>query len=357
MSYLLGREGMAGIGPWAILSGTVIVFLLDRPQAVRARARADLPRGRDLVDRLAGAEPARRARDLAASRRRRCGRVPHRLPRRAEPVARQPVRLPDAVRVLRDPTEHRPKLLFWGIVAALVLRGLAILGGVALIEQFHFVIYVLGVSLLVLAYRIYKSSGEEQDPEKNLVIRTVQRVLPGEHEGEGRQAADAREGQARRDAAAGLPRGDRVRRHRVRHRLDPRRLRHHPRPVLDLDGQRLRAARPARAVRARRGPGAEVPLPRRDDRRRARDRRREAADRGHREDRPAAVARDHRRRVRGSASGCRSPPTSATLRRRRTRAPAPRRARAAARPRTSSTRPPDARKFEISTAASIAAIS
>jgi tellurite resistance protein TerC len=76
------------------------------------------------------------------------------------------------------PTEHRPKLLFWGIVAALAMRGLAILGGVALIEQFHFVIYVLGASLLLLAYRIYKGSGEEQDPEKNMVIRLVQRVLP-----------------------------------------------------------------------------------------------------------------------------------------------------------------------------------
>jgi tellurite resistance protein TerC len=75
-------------------------------------------------------------------------------------------------------TEHRPKLLFWGIVAALVMRGLAILGGVALIEQFHFVIYVLGASLLVLAYRIWKSSGEEADPDKNFVIRTVKRVLP-----------------------------------------------------------------------------------------------------------------------------------------------------------------------------------
>jgi tellurite resistance protein TerC len=76
------------------------------------------------------------------------------------------------------PTEHRPKLLFWGIVAALLMRGLAILGGVALIEQFHFVIYVLGASLLVLAYRIWKSSGEEADPDKNFVIRTVQRILP-----------------------------------------------------------------------------------------------------------------------------------------------------------------------------------
>ena len=46
------------------------------------------------------------------------------------------------------PEEYRARLLFWGIVAALVLRGLAILGGVALIEQFHFVIYVLGVLLL-----------------------------------------------------------------------------------------------------------------------------------------------------------------------------------------------------------------
>src|SRR3954447_2858308 len=49
------------------------------------------------------------------------------------------------------PDAQRARLLFWGIAAALVLRGLAILGGVALIEQFHFVIYVLGVLLLVLA--------------------------------------------------------------------------------------------------------------------------------------------------------------------------------------------------------------
>ena len=47
------------------------------------------------------------------------------------------------------PEELRAKTLFWGIVAALALRGLAILGGVALIETFHFVIYILGVTLLL----------------------------------------------------------------------------------------------------------------------------------------------------------------------------------------------------------------
>ena len=76
------------------------------------------------------------------------------------------------------PEEHRARLLFWGIVAALVLRGLAILGGVALIEQFHFVIYILGVLLLVLAYRILKGVAENVDPDKNFIVRAVRRFFP-----------------------------------------------------------------------------------------------------------------------------------------------------------------------------------
>jgi tellurite resistance protein TerC len=83
------------------------------------------------------------------------------------------------------PEEYRARLLFWGIVAALVLRGLAILGGVALIEQFHFVIYVLGVLLLVLAWRILKGVAENVDPDKNFVVRAVRRFFPvtGEYHG------------------------------------------------------------------------------------------------------------------------------------------------------------------------------
>jgi len=76
------------------------------------------------------------------------------------------------------PHEHRARLLFWGIMAALVLRGLAILGGTALIEQFHFVLYILGVLLLVLAYRIYRGVGENVDPDRNLVVRGVRKVFP-----------------------------------------------------------------------------------------------------------------------------------------------------------------------------------
>ena len=76
------------------------------------------------------------------------------------------------------PAEHRANLLFWGIVAALVLRGLAILGGVALIEQFHFVIYILGVLLLFLAYRILRGVDENVDPDNNLIVKGVRRVFP-----------------------------------------------------------------------------------------------------------------------------------------------------------------------------------
>jgi tellurite resistance protein TerC len=76
------------------------------------------------------------------------------------------------------PEQYRARLLFWGIAAALVLRGAAILGGVALIEQFHFVIYVLGVLLLVLAYRILRGVEENVDPDNNLMVRAVRRFFP-----------------------------------------------------------------------------------------------------------------------------------------------------------------------------------
>jgi tellurite resistance protein TerC len=76
------------------------------------------------------------------------------------------------------PVELRARLLFFGIVFALALRGLAILGGVALIEQFHWVIYVLGALLIVLAWRILQGVEEGADPDKNFVVRLVRRVFP-----------------------------------------------------------------------------------------------------------------------------------------------------------------------------------
>jgi tellurite resistance protein TerC len=76
------------------------------------------------------------------------------------------------------PVAWRARMLFWGIVAALLLRGLAILGGVALIDRFHVVIYVLGAGLLLLAFRMLRGVAENVEPDRNVWVRVVRRVLP-----------------------------------------------------------------------------------------------------------------------------------------------------------------------------------
>jgi tellurite resistance protein TerC len=75
-------------------------------------------------------------------------------------------------------SRHRARLLFWGIAAALALRGLAILGGVALIEEFEPVLYILGVALLWLAYRMFRGVEDNVDPERNPLVRVVRRLYP-----------------------------------------------------------------------------------------------------------------------------------------------------------------------------------
>jgi tellurite resistance protein TerC len=83
------------------------------------------------------------------------------------------------------PPADRSKLLFYGIVLALILRGIAILVGVELIERFEWVLYVLGATLLLLAYRMLKGGHEDVDPEKNFVIKVTRKVVPvtTKHEG------------------------------------------------------------------------------------------------------------------------------------------------------------------------------
>ena len=92
------------------------------------------------------------------------------------------------------PYERRPRLLYWGIVAALVLRGIFILAGSALIEQFHFVIYPLGAALIVLAYRVFQGVQENVDPDRNFMVRLVRRFYPVTGEFHGRHWFVKRDG-------------------------------------------------------------------------------------------------------------------------------------------------------------------
>ena len=76
------------------------------------------------------------------------------------------------------PQEQRGRLLFWGILLALAMRGVAIVVGVELIERFHVVIYILGVTLLVLAWRMWQGSVHHADPSANPLVRLVGRIWP-----------------------------------------------------------------------------------------------------------------------------------------------------------------------------------
>jgi tellurite resistance protein TerC len=76
------------------------------------------------------------------------------------------------------PEANRARPLFFGIAAAMVLRGIAILGGVALIEAFHPVVYVLGATLLFLAYRVLRGVETNVDPDRNVAVRAVRRLMP-----------------------------------------------------------------------------------------------------------------------------------------------------------------------------------
>jgi tellurite resistance protein TerC len=84
------------------------------------------------------------------------------------------------------PYVHRARLLFWGIAAALALRGVFILAGIAVLDEFHFLIYILGAGLLVLAYRVLRGVEENVDPDRNLMVRLVRRLYPVTGEFHGR---------------------------------------------------------------------------------------------------------------------------------------------------------------------------
>ncbi len=75
-----------------------------------------------------------------------------------------------------DYLQHR--VLFWGIVGALVSRGLFIALGAALLARFHWLILVLGAFLVYTGVRVIRGSEVEVDPAKNPVLRLFQRFVP-----------------------------------------------------------------------------------------------------------------------------------------------------------------------------------
>jgi tellurite resistance protein TerC len=78
----------------------------------------------------------------------------------------------------RIPQKDQHAVLFWGIIGALVMRLICILGGVALINQFHWIVYILGAFLLYTGIKFFFQSEEPGDPEKSFGVKLVKKIFP-----------------------------------------------------------------------------------------------------------------------------------------------------------------------------------
>jgi tellurite resistance protein TerC len=77
---------------------------------------------------------------------------------------------------VKDQYQH--KILFWGILGALVMRGIFIFTGVALINRFHWIVIIFGGFLVYTGIRMLFQEDEEVDPEKNTIVRFFSKLLP-----------------------------------------------------------------------------------------------------------------------------------------------------------------------------------
>ena len=76
------------------------------------------------------------------------------------------------------PEQHQRGVLFWGIIGALVMRGVFILAGVGLIQRFHWILYLFGALLIYSGIRLGFSSEHQVDPAKNPAVRALRRLMP-----------------------------------------------------------------------------------------------------------------------------------------------------------------------------------
>jgi len=76
------------------------------------------------------------------------------------------------------PSKYQHKVLFWGILGALIMRVIFIFAGVALIEKFHFTIYIFGALLIYTGYKMFYHNNAKIEPDKNPLIRFFKKFMP-----------------------------------------------------------------------------------------------------------------------------------------------------------------------------------
>jgi tellurite resistance protein TerC len=77
------------------------------------------------------------------------------------------------------PAIYQHRVLFWGIVTALVLRGVMIAGGAALLHRFHWIIYVFGGFLVLTGVKLFLARESVPHPEQSAAFQALRRIVPG----------------------------------------------------------------------------------------------------------------------------------------------------------------------------------
>jgi len=95
----------------------------------------------------------------------------------------------------RVPLEYQHRVLFWGIVGAMVLRGAMIAVGAALMQRFDWMAYVFGGILLFTAVRLLVARHDNLEPEKSPIVRAVRRLYPVTEDFHGARFVIVRDGQ------------------------------------------------------------------------------------------------------------------------------------------------------------------
>ena len=84
------------------------------------------------------------------------------------------------------PEEQQRRVLFWGVIGALILRGIFIGAGVGLLRRFHWILFIFGALLVYSGIRLWVAGDHKIDPSKNPMVRALRRwipVTPGYHGG------------------------------------------------------------------------------------------------------------------------------------------------------------------------------
>jgi tellurite resistance protein TerC len=85
------------------------------------------------------------------------------------------------------PRQYQHRVLFFGVLGALVFRAIFIAGGAALLDRFHWVLYVFGAFLVVTGWRMFRHRHDQTDPAANPVLKIVRRVVPSTSEYHGQK--------------------------------------------------------------------------------------------------------------------------------------------------------------------------